>query len=155
MSAATSPGEEKKGTLAKGEIMRYVLDGVGGEGVTVRLCVRRGMITLYISQVAPPSNVLYDSKATIAPTDMLAIDCSTIFSGPGTFYEPGTAERRRRQKPLQTTTLYLSIEGQGTINAFFLQSSNRNITFGRSIYQEIISLVIVTALLERLSFIIV
>ena len=133
VSATTGPGDEKAGTLAKNEIMRYVLDGVGGEGVTVRLCVRQGMITFYVSQVTTPSEEMYDKKSIIAPTDKLAIDCSTIFTG--TFSEPGTAEqtRERRQKPSQTTTLYLSIEGQGIINTFLLQSGNGNITFGEHV----------------------
>ena len=116
--------------MVTGEIMRWVLDGIGGEGVTVRFCVRRGRITLYVSQVTTPNDELYDDHLTIFKTDKQAKVCSTIFSG--TYQTPGTRdpERRRRQRA-HSSSLNLLIEGQDDINDFSLQTGEGNVTFGK------------------------
>ena len=124
-------GGEETGTVAKDEIMRWILNDVGDEGVTVRLCVREGSITFYVSQLTSPNEAIYDNRSTIAPTKGLSVACSTIFTQ--SYRTPGTADRKRRQQ-VPTSTLYLSIEGQDTMNTFILQSGDGNVTFGKSVY---------------------
>ena len=130
MSAPTRPGNQENGTLAKNEIMRWVLDGVGGDGVTVRLCVRDGGITLYVSQVATPNEEMHDSQSNIARTHKLAIECTTIFNTQ--YHTPGTRGRRSSEQG-GTTSLYLSIEGHDEMNTFFMQSGDGNVTFGEAL----------------------
>ena len=123
-------GSEENGTLARDEIIRWIFNDVGVDGVTVRLCVREGSITLYVSQLITASEEFYDNRSTIATTDGLSTPCSTIFTQP--YHTPGTASRKRRQQ-VPTSTLYLSIEGQDTMNIFVIQSGDGNVTFGKYI----------------------
>ena len=125
-----------RGTLRTDEIMRWVLDGIGGEGVTVRFCVRRGRITLYVSQVTTPNDEFNDEKLTIFTTAKLVKVCRTIFSGDYEIYHtPGTndPERPRRQQIQSSSSLYMLIEGLDDINDFSLQTGEGNVTFGKFI----------------------
>ena len=129
-------GDEGKGTLVSDEIMRLVLDGIGGQGVTVRFCVRRGRITLYVSQVTTPNNEFNDDKLTIFKTDKLAKVCRTIFSGDyETYHTPGTRDlkRPRRQQTQSSSSHYMLIEGLDDINDFSLQTGEGNVTLGKFI----------------------
>ena len=103
------------------------------QGVTVRFCLRRGRITLYVSQVTTPNDEFNDDRLTISKTDKLAKVCRTIFSGDyEKYHTPGTRdpERLRRQQT-QSSSLYLLIEGQDNINDFSLQTGEGNVTFGK------------------------
>ena len=115
--------------------MRWVLEGVGSEGVTIRLCVWNGMITLYISQFPNPNNVRNDHQATVATKHRLAVNCSAIFEKEG--YDYGN--RQRRQQALLAGILYISIEGHDNVNKFSLTSTDgnvtyENLTYGKSVY---------------------
>ena len=120
--------------MRRDEVMRWILEDIGGEGVTVRLCVRHGEITSYVSQVTAPNDVMYDNISTIGTTDKLAVDCSTIFTG--TYHMPGT--KQKRQQASQTAALYLSIEGHDSVNTFSMQSGNGNVTFGKHAFVTLI-----------------
>ena len=130
VSTQTGTENQENGTLAKNEIMRWVLNGVGGDGVTVRLCVRGGGITLYVSQVTTPNEEMHDSRSNIARTEELAIVCKTIFNRQ--YHTPGTRGRRSSEQG-ETTSLYLSIEGHDEMNTFFMQSGYGNVTFGEAL----------------------
>lgn len=127
MSPVTRTGSEEDGTLAKKEIMRWVLEGVGDKGVTVRLCVTRGSITFYVSQYVTPSEELNENQSTITSTKTRVKDCSTIFKRQHLRHVIVTQEHHRQ---VESSTLYLSIEGHDTLNTFILQSGNGNVTFG-------------------------
>ena len=134
VSGETKMGGEENGTVARDEIMRWILNDVGVNGVTVRLCVREGSITFYVSQLITPSEEIHDNKSTIAATDGLSTPCSTIFTQ--SYRTPGTVDRKRRQQA-PSSTLYLSIEGRDTMNTFVLQSGAGNVTFGKYIANTI------------------
>lgn len=131
VSAVTQTGSEEDGTLAKNEVMRWALNYVG-EGVTVRLCVTKGKITFYVAQNVRPNKEMNDNQSTVASTGKLAVDCGTIPIFQELHHKRGTDERDRRQEEnnLQLSTLYLSVEGHDTLNTFFLQSGDGNVTFG-------------------------
>ena len=134
MSSPTQKGSDENGTLAKNEIMRWVLDDVGDEGVTVRLCVTGGSITFYVSQYVSPSEDVNDNQSTITSTEKLATYCSTIFTRPRQVW--GTVTKRNRHRRVESSTLYLAIKGHDTLNTFFLQSGDGNVTFGECLTSQ-------------------
>ena len=128
VSSTTQTGSEENGTLAMNETMRWVLDDVGDDGVTVRLCVIAGSITFYVSQYVTPSKEINDNQSTITSTEKSAKYCSTIFTRP--HQRLGTVTGRNRRQQVQSSILYLAIKGHDTLNTFILQSGGGNVTFG-------------------------
>ncbi len=123
-------GEKAHGRVENGQIARWALDGVGHDGVTIRLCVRSGQLTLYVSHLPNPSEVLYDSQATITTTDRLAVDCSTLFKSANS--SNSATLRKRRQVPQDsTTTIYISIVGRDNNTVFSVHSESGNVMFGK------------------------
>lgn len=128
VSSTVQKGSEQNGTLTENETMRWVLDDVGDEGVTVRLCVTTGSITFFVSQYVSPTKEINDNQSTITSTERLARYCSTIFTKPRQKWGTFTEQNRRRQ--VESSSLYLAIIGHDTLNTFFLQSGGGNVTFG-------------------------
>ena len=115
--------------MENGQIARWALDGVGYDGVTIRLCVRSGQLTLYVSHLPNPSAALYDSQATISTTDRLAVDCSTFFKSARSINS--ATSRKRRQVPQDATiTIYFSIVGRDNNTVFSVHTESGNVTFG-------------------------
>ena len=121
-------GEEVEGTMARGQIMRWVLEGIGGDGVTIRLCVREGNVTLYVSYFQHPSEAVHENQETVAILDRVAVSCSTLFEREGLLLP--TNPFRRRREEAEFTTLYISIEGLDNSSVFTLQTANGNVTYG-------------------------
>lgn len=126
-------GEAAHGRVKDGQIARWALDGVGRDGVTIRFCVRSGQLTLYVSHLPNPSAVLYDNQATIATTDKLAVDCSTLFKNESSVNS--ATGRKRRQMPQDSTgtIIYISIVGRDNNTVFSINSESGNVTFGKDI----------------------
>ena len=124
-------GNEEEGRVKDGQIARWALDGVGGAGVTIRLCVRSGQLTLYVSHLPNPSEALHENQATIATTSKLAVDCSTHFKTASSINSPS----RKRRQALQdsTTTIYISIVGRDNNTVYSLHSESGNVMFGKKI----------------------
>ena len=130
--STVSQDEEAHGRVRDGQIARWALDGVGHDGVTIRLCVRSGQLTLYVSHLPNPSEVLYDNQATIATTDKLAVDCNTFFKNASSVNS--ATSRKRRQVPQDsTTTIYISIVGRDNNTVFSVHSESGNVIFGKEI----------------------
>ena len=108
--------------------MRWIRSGVGGDGVTIRLCVRRGKITLYVSSLPNPSEAMNDIQETIAPENTIAISCSTYFIHPTPI-----RRRTRRNQVIETSagTIYITVLGQDNSSLVSLQTANGNVTFGK------------------------
>jgi hypothetical protein len=108
------------------------MEGIGDDGVTIRMCVRSGSLTLYVSYLPTPSEALHDNQATIATTDKLAIDCTTIFmetSGESD-NSPTSGKRKRRQASQDSTTIYFAIVGEVSNTEFSINSETGNVTIG-------------------------
>ena len=104
--------------------MRLSLQAPAEEGITVRLCVHRGKIVLYASTTIPnPSAALHDWVDIVtAPENQHSITCHTSFydlNKPDLNQVP----RGKRQTGETTVTLYISIEGQESLNEFQLNST--------------------------------
>ena len=110
--------------------MRWIRKGVGGEGVTIRLCIRSGRVTLYVSSIPNPSDAVHDYRITITPEEKIAIACSTYFDH--VHYRP-IQERKRRNQVSEDDTgiVYISVVGQDNSSLVTLQTANGNVTFGK------------------------
>ena len=114
--------------MERDQIMRWIRKGVGGEGVTVRLCIRRGRVTLYVSSIPNPSDAVHDYQKTITPEKNIAIACSTYFEYSG----PIRGRKRRNQVSEDDSgTVYISVVGQDNSSLITLQTANGNVTFGK------------------------
>ena len=129
-------GEEVHGRVKDGQVARWALEGVGREGVTIRLCVTRGQLTLYVSHIPNPSEALHDNRATIATTDRLAVDCTTFF---GSASDNSTRRKRRQVSQDSITTIYVSIVGRHNNTVFSVHSEIGYITFGKEIPYTIVA----------------
>ena len=108
--------------------MRWIRKGVGGEGVTVRLCIRKGRVTLYVSSIPNPSDAVHDYQTTITPEKNIAIVCSTYFK----HSRPIRGRTRRNQvSEGDTGTVYISVIGQDNSSLVTLQTANGNVIFGK------------------------
>lgn len=126
MPAIVPVGREANGMMEKGQIMRWILEGVNTPGVTIRLCTRGGQITFYVSSDVPnPSEEVNDRRATVATTDRLTISCDTYFSESSPI--PG---RRRKRSENAIKSVYISIIGNEQDSAFSLITVEGNITLG-------------------------
>lgn len=125
MSTNIGVNENNNGTLDREDVIRLIMDGIGGEGVSIRFCVMEGKLTFYVSQLISPNRVVSDNSLTITSNEKTSIDCTTIFN-----QYPTSGMRKRRQQA-QTSTLYLTIEGHDEMNTFVLQSGEGNVTFGK------------------------
>lgn len=113
--------------MAKDQIMRWILNGVGGAGVTVRLCVRSGRITFYASNIPYPSEVLHAYQGTVTTSNTLAIDCITLFE----HSRPYSLSRKRlRRSYVHTESIYISIVGDAPDSRFHLQTVEGKVTLG-------------------------
>ena len=126
--------ENKTMEMERDQIMRWIRHGVGGEGVTVRLCIRRGKVTLYVSSIPNPSNAVHDYQKTIEPEDNIAITCTTYFQ----HSRPIRGRRRRSEvSDTYTETVYISIVGQDNSSLITLQTANGNVTLGK-VYKPVL-----------------
>ena len=121
--------------MEKDQIVRWTIEGGGGDGVTIRMCVRSGKLTLYVSYLPTPSEALHDNQVTIATTDKLAINCTTIFKETTGSHEseqnsPISGKRKRRQVSQNSTTIYVAIVGEDNNTTFSVNSESGNITIG-------------------------
>ena len=116
--------------MARGQIMRWVLEGVGGDGVTIRLCVREGKLTLYVSHFQHPSEAVHENQETVTIIDRVAVNCSTIFTNEGLLLNRNPVRSRREEAESKYTTLYISIAGLDDSSVFTLQTAKGNFTFG-------------------------
>ena len=132
VTSTVSQGEKAHGRVKDGQIARWALDGVGHDGVTIRLCVRSGQLTLYVSHLPNPSEVLHDNQATITTTDKLAVDCSTFFKNTSSINSATSRQRRQVQQDSSTTTIYISIVGRNNNTVFSVHSESGNVTLGKA-----------------------
>ena len=110
--------------------MRWILEGVGGDGVTIRLCVRSGRITLYVSHLPHASNATNENQETVENSiGKVTISCSTYFQREGLV---SNRNSRKRREVADSVTLYISIEGREDNSTFSLHTANGNFTFGES-----------------------
>ena len=113
--------------MARNQIMRWVRNGVGGEGVTIRLCILDGKVTLYVSSLPNPSDAGYDYR-TSTPEDYIVTPCITYFQRSRRI----RGRRRRDQVPEASIgAIYITIIGQDNSSLVTLQTANGNITFGK------------------------
>ena len=115
-------GTESHGTVGKNQIVRWIMEGIGDDGVTIRMCIRSGRLTLYVSYLPTPSEALYDNRATIAIMNKTAINCETIFMD--------TSRKRKRRQASQNSTLYFAIMGEINNTKFSINSESGNVTIG-------------------------
>ena len=111
--------------------MRWIRNGVGGEGVTIRLCIRDGKVTLYVSSLPNPSDAEHDYRETITPDNNIAILCTTKHLK-FKHRRPIPGRRRRDQVPeASIETIYITVVGQDNSSLVTLQTANGNVTFGK------------------------
>ena len=122
-------GREADGVMQKDQVMRWILEGVGGEGVTIRLCIKSGKIRFYVSYLPNPSEVMNENQGTIAATSQLAVSCNTHFVG------SIPAARRKRSSQSSFEKIYISIIGKDEESVFSLSTSEGNITIGKRLRQ--------------------
>jgi hypothetical protein len=114
--------------MERDQIMRWIRKGIGGEGVTVRLCIRSGRVTLYVSSIPNPSDAVHDYQITITPEENIAIACSTYFQ----HSRPIRGRSRRNQVSEDYTgAVHISVVGQDNSSLVTLQTANGNVTFGK------------------------
>jgi hypothetical protein len=115
------------------------MEGIGEDGVTIRMCVRSGRLTLYVSYLPTPSEALHDNQATIATTDKLAIDCITIFKETRGESENSPTDalgkRKRRQVSQNSTAIYFAIMGEISNTEFSINSETGNVTIGKGVVE--------------------
>ena len=118
------------------------MEGIGDDGVTIRMCIKSGKLTLYVSYLPNPSEALHDNQATIASTDQLAIDCKTFFKESsdesGNSLESGN--RKRRQASQKFTTIYIAIVGEAKSTEFSMNSETGNVTIGKRFINNTVDL---------------
>lgn len=115
------------------------MEGIGDDGVTIRMCIRSGRLTLYVSHLPTPSEALYDNRATIAITDKTAIGCGTIFvdTSSESINNIISGKRKRRQASQNSTTLYFAIVGEINNTKFSINSESGNVTIGEKFITKI------------------
>ena len=132
-------GTKSHGTVDKNQIVRWIMEGISDDGVTIRMCIRSGRLTLYVSYLPTPSEALYDNRATIAITDKTAIDCGTIFvdTSSESNNNNNNSPRKRRQASQNSTTLYFVIVGEINNTKFSINSESGNVTIGEKFVTKI------------------
>ena len=134
VSAPLSEGNQAHGMVRDGQIVRWTLQGMSTVGTTIRLCVTNGALTLYVSYLPAPSEVLNSKQSTIATTSKLAVDCTTFFTG-----SLNTVQRKRRQASQNhTTTIYMSVVGGDNDTVYSLNSERGNVSFGKETKPEFV-----------------
>lgn len=122
----------ESGTIEEGASTRLRLIAPAADGVTFRLCIRRGRIILYASTIPNPSSAIYDWYDEVTATAQ-PLTCSTTFFDL-TLGQSTSENRKRRQLLSVTATLYITLEGQDDINEFTFNSSLGNVTLGMIAY---------------------
>ena len=119
----------ESGTMGEERIMRYVLNNITQDGVSIRFCISEGEITFYVAQDFLASAANYDNTLTIAKRDSrLNVECNTVFTD--TY---GTSLSIQKRQAMQTSVVYVTIEGHGNVNTFTMQSGHGNISFGKCV----------------------
>lgn len=98
------------------------------EGMTFRICLSDGQVTIYASTIPNPNSALYTRRQTLRADDDLS--CLKTFYD----FEFNNQRRKRRQTSNDTASLYITLEGQDDINEFTFNSSvgNTILNFGMS-----------------------
>ena len=119
----------QSGTLEKDASIRLRFTVPVTEGLTFRICIRRGRIVIYASTVPNPSSAQYGWRGEVTADST----CLT------TFYDiqgesQNSQQRKKRQAESSESTLnflYVSLEGKEELNIFSFNSSEGNITLGK------------------------
>ena len=118
--------EEESGSLERGATTRLRYVTPAAIGMTFRLCIQEGQIFLYASTIPNPSSAQFGWRDVVRATAH-PLTCLT------TFYDLSpreTNQRMRRQASDDTTSLYITLEGQDDINTFSFDSRAGNATIG-------------------------
>ena len=133
-STDVSISEPASGILHKHVTARLKIIVPVEEGLTFRLCVRRGQVIIYASTLPNPSSVQYDWRDTVMAS-VHPITCLTRI------YELQLDDneivrnnnKRKRRQIAESATLYITLEGQDVVNEFSFDSRIGNITIGKTI----------------------
>ena len=140
------PSEQASGTLEMGATtrLRYIFEAE--RNLTFRLCVSNGRIIVYASSIPNPNSAQYEEQDEVNHMPSLQITCLTkiyyrVDDGESNSFEGQTNEaenndflkRKRRQvtSELETSIIYITLEGQDDINEFNFNSSEGSVTFGK------------------------
>ena len=118
------PNREADGAIGRGQIMRWI-EYVGGAGVTIRLCTRRGRISLFVSHLPNPNEVQNDDHDTVGTTKRESVGCRTLFMA-ARYYN-----RDRRNTESDTEIIYIAIVGDEDNSVFHLRTAVGNVTLGK------------------------
>ena len=125
-----------------GSTSRLRFTGPGDEGVTVKICIDRGVIIVYGSYTVPnPNAALHDFSATLNATggEVMASSCLVSHVNSSdiarsmrdcSYCRPNTLGRRRRQAD-EEVTIYITIEGVSDTESQFTVNSSFGDAFGK------------------------
>ena len=123
------------GIIGMGVTARLRFAAPVAEGMTFRLCLSHGQITIYSSTIPNPNSAQYIWRDTVtANTELLPPTCLTVF------YEVSRNDSNRQHKRQISTdvvSLYVTLEGQDELNKFTFNSSNGNVTFPIGMYTQL------------------
>ena len=138
-------GEVENGAIDGGGTTRFQATGTADEGVTVRICIDRGVIVVYGSYTVPnPNSAINDFSAVliagdgeVTPSDCLvthadiqdvmasSMDCSLC----GSNFQ---GRKKRQSEEEETVTIYIAIEGVSDTESQFSVNSSFGEAFGNA-----------------------
>ena len=139
------PSEQASGTLEMGATTRLRYKFEAERNLTFRLCVSNGRIIVYASSIPNPNSAQYEERDEVNHMPTLQITCLTKIyyriDGESNSLGGQTNEvennyfrkckRRQVSSELETSIIYITLEGQDDINEFNFNSSEGSITFGK------------------------
>ena len=153
-SQTVTMGQEERGEVNMGGVSRLDLSGPGSEGVSVRICVDRGVIVVYGSYTSPnPNLALNDFSAElraqgdgeITPTSCLAtyatlddVQASSEDEEVCSVCRSTLQGRRKRQveEEEREVVIYITIEGASDETSHFTVDSAIGGAFGKKILKQ-------------------
>ena len=120
----------KNGTIPMNATARFLYTVPAAEGMTFRLCLSEGQVTIYASTIPNPSSAQYTWRHTVR-ANVLHLTCqSTFYNFYNNLNEPNFNRRRKRQQiSNDTMSLYITLEGQDDVNRFTFNGSVGNAIF--------------------------
>ena len=148
-SQAVTMGEEQVGEVGMGAVSRLELTGPGSEGLSVRICVDRGVVVVYGSYTSPnPNLVLHDFSEVLRAPDgeVTPASCSTSYitlddvnarsedEDTCTVCRSSRPVQRKRQTSEERdVVVYITIEGTSNATSQFTVSSEIGAAFGEDL----------------------
>ena len=110
----------EEGVLIMNATARFRFTVPVTKGMTFRICLSDGEVTIYASTIPNPSSAQYTRRHTLrADGDLRCL--STFYD-----FEFKNRRRKRRQISNDTVSLYITLEGHDDVNEFTFNSSVGN-----------------------------